>query len=395
VPAQTRGFLFSDLRGYSAFVERHGDRAARELLTRYRRVVRDVIGRFGGAEVRTEGDSFYVVFDSVSQAVEAGLAIQAALAADTEGEPIRAGIGIHAGEVEDDAEQGIVSGAVNIAARICALADPGEVLVSDIVRGLTRGYLDISFVPRGRRKLKGIRDPVAVYGVRATAGSGPRRIRLPVAAAAIAVVGVAIAGALTAVGVLRGGLPGGTVGASVEAHSTVSPAETQTRPPASEAGTSPSGGTGFFAGPYPNRYEEDLLARLPDDLAAMCLRADEDEIPEKPPRAYQRTPFPAIAGVRCRINDYLNVFFFAGAGASAPEETVHYYAGRRGVQDRSCTETEAGFERWSFGPASGWVLCSEDAFWTYDDTAILGRAIGRDLRSTMAWWRDNARFPAD
>lgn len=162
VPAQTRGFLFSDLRGYSAYTERHGDRAARELLSRYRRTVRDVIGRFGGAEVRTEGDSFYVVFDSVGQAVEAGLAVQSALAA-AEGEAVRAGIGIHAGEVEDDAEQGIVSNAVNIAARICAVAEPGEVLVSDTVRSLTRSYLDVVFVPAGRRKLKGIRDPVRVY----------------------------------------------------------------------------------------------------------------------------------------------------------------------------------------------------------------------------------------
>ena len=70
--AQTRGFLFSDLRGYSAYTERDGDRGARELLTRYRRVVREAIATFGGAEIRTEGDSFYIVFDSVSAAVEAG-----------------------------------------------------------------------------------------------------------------------------------------------------------------------------------------------------------------------------------------------------------------------------------------------------------------------------------
>jgi len=164
VSAQTRGFLFSDLRAYSAYVERHGDRAARELLARYRRTVRHAISQFGGAEIRTEGDSFYVVFGSVSQAVEAGLAIQAGLAA-SEGEPLRAGIGIHAGEVEDDAEEGIVSSAVNIAARICSVAEPGEVLVSEVVRGLTRTYLDVRFVPRGRRKLKGIRDSISVYRV--------------------------------------------------------------------------------------------------------------------------------------------------------------------------------------------------------------------------------------
>jgi class 3 adenylate cyclase len=53
VPAQTRGFLFSDLRGYSAFVERHGDQVARELLARYRQVVREVVVARAGAEIRT------------------------------------------------------------------------------------------------------------------------------------------------------------------------------------------------------------------------------------------------------------------------------------------------------------------------------------------------------
>lgn len=179
VPAQTRGFLFSDLRGYSAFVERHGDRAARDLLARYRTAVRMAIARFGGGEIRTEGDSFYVVFDSVSQAVEAGIAIQAGLFA-AKGESINAGIGIHAGEVEDDAEQGIVSGAVNIAARICAVAGPGEVLVSDTVRALTRGYLDVAFLSRGRRKLKGITDPITLYRARPVDASPQARPRLAI-----------------------------------------------------------------------------------------------------------------------------------------------------------------------------------------------------------------------
>ena len=136
----TRAFLFSDLRGYSAYTERHGDRAARELLGRYRRVVREVIGTFNGAEIRTEGDSFYVVFASVSDAVLGGLAILASLErerAEQPAQPISVGIGVHAGESEDS-EEGIVSGAVNVAARICAQALPGELLVSDTVRALTR-----------------------------------------------------------------------------------------------------------------------------------------------------------------------------------------------------------------------------------------------------------------
>jgi len=98
----TRGFLFADLRGYTDFVEQHGAAAAAALLARYRALAREEIGRFGGAEIKTEGDSFYVVFDSVSSAVRCGLAITTA-ARDAADEPIRVGVGIHAGEtVEAD-----------------------------------------------------------------------------------------------------------------------------------------------------------------------------------------------------------------------------------------------------------------------------------------------------
>ena len=60
----TRGFLFADLRGYTDFVEHRGAAAAAELLTQYRALAREAIGQFGGAEIKTEGDSFYAVFDS-------------------------------------------------------------------------------------------------------------------------------------------------------------------------------------------------------------------------------------------------------------------------------------------------------------------------------------------
>ena len=71
----TRGFLFADLRDYTRFVETHGAAAAADVLLRYRGIVRGLISRYTGAEIRTEGDSFYVVFAAVSDAVQCGLAI--------------------------------------------------------------------------------------------------------------------------------------------------------------------------------------------------------------------------------------------------------------------------------------------------------------------------------
>jgi class 3 adenylate cyclase/dipeptidyl aminopeptidase/acylaminoacyl peptidase len=216
VRAQTRGFLFSDLRGYTSYVEERGDRAARNLLASYRRTVRHVIDDFDGAEIRTEGDSFYVVFLSVSDAVLAGLAIQDRLAVSNE-DPVRAGIGIHAGEVEDDADEGIVSSAVNVAARICAIAEPGEVLVSELVQGLTRSYLDVQFIRRGRRRLKGIRSPVIVYRVQSDGHADTRhrgkwaaaRTGLVSAPALATATVLVVAGAIVGAALLREGLAGG------------------------------------------------------------------------------------------------------------------------------------------------------------------------------------------
>ena len=159
----TRGFLFADLRGYTAFVEQRGAAAAAELLTRYRALAREAIGRFGGAEIKTEGDSFYVVFDSVSSAVRCGLEIVAD-ARETADEAIRVGVGIHAGETIE-ADGGYVGSPVNIAARICAQAGAGEVLVSETVRALTMTLLPVEFRSRGRRQLKGIAEPIELFAV--------------------------------------------------------------------------------------------------------------------------------------------------------------------------------------------------------------------------------------
>ena len=203
----TRGFLFSDLRGYTSFVERHGAAAAVGLLTTYRELVRAEVDRFDGAEIRTEGDSFYVVFDSVAAAVRCGLGIvEAAAAASSEepGQRIDVGIGIHAGETIETSE-GYVGSPVNIAARVCALASAGEVLVTETVRSLTQTLLPVRFVPRGRRKLKGIDEAVAVFAVEAVGSTderhlGARRVALWRDRRAQVAAGVAAALVLGAIG---------------------------------------------------------------------------------------------------------------------------------------------------------------------------------------------------
>jgi class 3 adenylate cyclase len=404
VAAQTRAFLFSDLRGYSAYTEAHGDHDARELLHAYRGAVREVIASFDGSEIRTEGDSFYVVFASVSNAVQAGLGIAAAadrVSTEQPARPVRVGVGIHAGEVEDS-DEGIVSSAVNIAARICALAEAGEVLVSDTVRSLTRGYLDVGFVARGDRRLKGIAEPIRLYRVTGSPADGiprgggrPTR-RWPM----VSIVGIGAGIVLAAAAVIAGTLMNESVARSSGSASPGAGSSNLTLPSASlAASVAGSGDSGFTA------EERALIDRLPSAVTTACVSADPDEIPTFQSGIDRPIPLPYNAALRCHVSGGLNAFFFATTPApppalrsSVPETTLFGYAGRRGVDEGTCDGSGIGtaVDRWSFGDAEGWILCGDDIFWTYDGTNILGRANGgRDASVTMAWWRDNARFPAE
>ncbi len=395
MPAQTRAFLFCDLRGYSAFTEAHGDRAARDLLGQFRQSVRDVIGTFEGSEIRTEGDSFYVVFGSVSNAVEAGLAILAQLnarSAEQPDRPLRAGVGIHAGEAEDS-DEGIVSTAVNIAARICSVAEPGQLLVSDTVRALTRGYLEVGFTAHGERRLKGIAEPIRLFRVTPTPSAtraSPPKVRSRLAVGIIGtlaiVVGVALFGsALLNLGTARGG----------PTHEPSASSPTSASPAATRASAGPGG--------FPNEAETALLTRLPDSLTQECFRADPDEVPLFQSGIDDPIPLPIDAGLRCNLPGGMNAFYYATVPApppalrsAVPETTLFGYAGRRGIREGSCEDDGPAVDRWSFGPAEGYVLCGSDVFWTYDGTNILGRVNGgRDASVTMDWWRENARFPVE
>ena len=243
----TRGFLFADLRGYTAYVEARGDAAAATLLDAYRRLVRDVVRRFGGAEIKTEGDSFYVVFPSASDAVRCGLALVSAAAtasAEHPDRPIAVGVGVHAGETADTPE-GYVGSAVNLASRLCAGAAAGEVLVSDTVRGLTRTSGEVTFVPRGRKHLKGIAEPIAVYAATVApspaAGAAPPT-RSPVTTRVaglgghprrMALAGAGAAGAVALVALLMAGAFGGGFGSSPSSR------------PNGSGSEAPSGGSGL------------------------------------------------------------------------------------------------------------------------------------------------------
>jgi class 3 adenylate cyclase len=144
--------MFTDIVGSTRRAADLGDARWRELLSAHHAAVRRELMRFRGREVKTLGDGHLATFDGPARAIRCGHAI--AEAAHSLGLEMR--IGLHAGEVElmEDDVGGI---AVHVAARIGALAAPGEVLVSSTVRDLVAGS-GIRFVDRGTERLKGIAD---------------------------------------------------------------------------------------------------------------------------------------------------------------------------------------------------------------------------------------------
>jgi class 3 adenylate cyclase/alpha-beta hydrolase superfamily lysophospholipase len=151
--------LFTDIVGSTETAARLGDRRWRDLLERHDATVRRELALHRGREVKTMGDGFLATFDGPARAIRCATAIQGELSES--GVEVRSGI--HSGEVEAIGED--VGGmAVNIGARVGALASPGEVLVSSTVRELVVGS-GIEFEERGSHRLKGAPDEWRLFAV--------------------------------------------------------------------------------------------------------------------------------------------------------------------------------------------------------------------------------------
>jgi class 3 adenylate cyclase len=156
--------LFTDLAASTERAAAIGDRAWRDLLSRHYDDVRRELARFQGEEIDSAGDGFFCRFDGparavacartiVSQARELDLAVRA---------------GIHTGECEVVGKK-LAGISVVTGARVAALADPGEVLVSQTVKDLVAGS-GFGFADRGTHELKGVQGDWRLYSV-ATDGS--------------------------------------------------------------------------------------------------------------------------------------------------------------------------------------------------------------------------------
>jgi len=155
--------LFADIAESTALTEQLGDAAfrekARELDTSLRSVIRECSGT--PVEGKLVGDGVLAVFTTARQAIECALHCNAA----SQPLGLQLHLGIHAGDVIREGNN-VYGGAVNIAARIASASAPGEVLVSDTVRGLARTSADVAFEDRGEHELKGVAEPQRLFAVR-------------------------------------------------------------------------------------------------------------------------------------------------------------------------------------------------------------------------------------
>ncbi len=143
--------MFIDVVGSTEELARRGDRDWRDVLDRFRALVRRELVQHRGREINTRGDDFLATFDGPARAVRC--AARTAAAASSIGLEIRAGL--HTGEIEVTDDDDITGLAVHIGARIASLSEPGEVLVSGTVKDLVLGA-GLTFAPRGTYVLKGV-----------------------------------------------------------------------------------------------------------------------------------------------------------------------------------------------------------------------------------------------
>ena len=157
--------MFSDIVESTALYEQLGDLRGSELIRTHNEIFRREVATHRGHEVNTFGDSFMIAFSSVRRAVLCSIALQRAFAAYTDSHPdlpMRVRIGLHVGEAVRESTD-FFGKSVILAARISALAQGGQILVSSTLHDVAASAGDLRFEPAGERPLKGLAGTHRLY----------------------------------------------------------------------------------------------------------------------------------------------------------------------------------------------------------------------------------------
>ena len=163
-PTGTVTLLFSDIEGSTRLLRSIGVERYENALAQHRRLLRDAFARHGGYEVDTAGDSFFIAFGHVLDAVQAAVDAQCALATYEweDGEAIRVRMGLHTSEVTV-AGSGYVGMGVHRAARICAATYGGQIVLSQTTRDLLLDETGVACLDLGAHPLKDFGQPQRLY----------------------------------------------------------------------------------------------------------------------------------------------------------------------------------------------------------------------------------------
>ena len=290
--------------------------------------------------------------------------------------------------------------AVNIAARVCALAGPGELLITETVHGLVRTSMPLEMEPRGRRHLKGIREPIALFAIRPS-GAAPRsrarRFRSvaarslqqrPLAAGFAALVGVAIVATV----VLAIGLLANTNAEPGAGRLPVASGSGKPTPSASEDSA------------FPNAAERALLARIDPAIARLCERAPTSDYPKAGLPGETPITFPVQAGLRCALGGSQPdaVILLAVPPQFHGAVTSEFWFGLRVSLTKApagdCAKDDKAYLKWSYGLRAGKLLCSASPAraridWIFDGEDLIATAErdDGDRAALYHWWLEEGR----
>ena len=166
VQRRLAAILAADVVGYSRLMEANEERTMGALKQHRREFFDPTVAKYEGRIFKVMGDGFLVEFSSVLNAARCAVEIQRGMLERNAGVPedrhIKFRIGINLGDIIVDGDDFYGDG-VNMAARLEALAGPGGIACSAIVRGQVGNKLDIEFLDQGEKTVKNIAQPVHVY----------------------------------------------------------------------------------------------------------------------------------------------------------------------------------------------------------------------------------------
>jgi adenylate cyclase len=160
VSASESTFLFADIAGFTALTEAHGDEKAAELVADFCRAVQAEIPPGRGAHVKTMGDAVMLRLDDPAEAIRLGLTIAGGLMDAHGAPPVRVGLH-HGSAIERGGDY--FGAAVNLAARVYAVAASGEVLLTAKTAALVPEIEGVFYESRGRHELRNVTEPVELF----------------------------------------------------------------------------------------------------------------------------------------------------------------------------------------------------------------------------------------